>query len=270
MEIIQISGLSLYYDTEEQAVVDEIVLACEQSVEVIRSSWQLPVPHDCRVYVLTSWPRCVFRGAPLGSQILLALTLPLWYAEFKKRWHYSGGWSQRYGKRQVVGIKTPRLIGQTHEPIGESIFTKEVNLEQKVLSIVCHELTHAFSSHLQLPPWMNEGLAMVSVDRCLGRRTVLYETLQLLDGGDQADMSADKINLSAQTREEIVLLYVRGYWLTRFLADTHQDMINTLLKEPRSPQELEGLIAERLKVSQNSFWQEIDQLLVATYNLELT
>jgi hypothetical protein len=219
---------------------------------------------------MTTWPRCVFQGAPLGSQIVLGLTLPLWYAEFKKRWHYAGGWSQRYSGRQVVGIKAPRLIAQTPEPIGESIFIREENLEQKVLSIVCHELTHAFSSHLCLPTWMHEGLAMVSTDRCLGKPTVLRGTLQLLKAENQEQKGAEKINLNTQSREEIIKLYVRGYWLTCYLLETQPDLVHKLLNERTSHQELEGIITAELGIGQEAFWQEIDQLVVAKYNLEFT
>jgi hypothetical protein len=110
MESIAISGLTLYYDSDEKAAVDQLALACERSVQTISSSWQMRVPEDCRVYLLTSWPRCVFQGATAGSKILLGLTLPIWYREFKTRWYYAGGWSKRYGTRQVVGIKVPRKI----------------------------------------------------------------------------------------------------------------------------------------------------------------
>ena len=270
MESVPISGLTLYYDAAEEEAVDEIVIACERSIGTISSSWNLVAPKDCRVYILNTWPRCVFQGAPFRSQIVLGLTLPLWYAEFKKRWLYSGGWSQGYGERQVVGIKTPRLLARTPEPIGASIFIREEDLERKILSIICHELTHAFSSYLHLPTWLHEGLAMVSADRCLGKPTVLQDTLYLLGNGDQAQKSAQKLNLNTQSREEIVLLYVRGYWLTRFLTDTQPDLVNLLLSKHRNQPELEGLIAAELEIPKDTFWQEIDRRVVGTYDLELT
>jgi len=270
MERILISGLTIYYDAEEREAVDEIVLACERSVETITSSWQLAVPQNCRVYIMTTWPRCVFQGAPLGSQVILGFTLPLWYSEFKKRWYYAGGWSQSYGDRQVVGIKTPRLIAQTPDPMGVSLFIKQENIEQKVLSIVCHELTHAFSSHLCLPAWMNEGLAMVSTDRCLGRPTVRQDTLQLLKDENQEQRAAEKINLNTQSREVVVQLYVRGYWLTRYLVEIQPALMEKLLSLRISHQELEGFIASELDIGTDTFWQEIDQLVVAKYNFELT
>ena len=78
MESISIHGLKLYYDREERDAIDEMVLACDKSIQTITKSWQLKTPKDCRVYILSSWPKCVFLGAPLGSQILLGVTLPFW------------------------------------------------------------------------------------------------------------------------------------------------------------------------------------------------
>ncbi len=270
MENTPISGLTLYYDPGESEAVDQLAIACEQSVQTITSNWQLAAPQDCRVYLLTSWPRCVFQGAPFGSQILLGITLPLWYREFKTRWHYAGGWSKRYGTRQVVGIKAPRLIAQSPDPMGESIFIKEENLQLKVLSIVCHELTHAFSSHLALPTWINEGLAMVSADKCMDKPTVRLDTLQILRDADYTRGSAEQINLKTQSREQIIFLYVRGYWLTRYLAEIHPQLVVEFLSERLDHTEIESKISAALDIPQNKLWQEIDQVVLAHYSLEMT
>ena len=270
MESIQISGLTLYYDQEENDAVDEIVIACERSVQTIRESWQLETPGDCRVYILSSWPRCVFLGAPLGSQIILGLTLPLWYTAFKKRWFYSGGWSQNYGDRQVVGIKNPRLIAEIPDSFGDRIFISEEDLRQKVLSIVCHELTHACSSHLQLPTWMHEGLAMVSADKCLGKQTVLPDTLQLLSNGGASDKSSGDLRLRSQSRDEVILVYVRGYWLTRYLVDNYPDLVTDLLKRRYGQNEVGNLIASAMEIPQGGFWQDLDRRVYQSYSFELT
>lgn len=269
MERISISGLTIYYDADEHEAVDKVALACEQSVRSITSNWQLDIPQDCRVYILTTWPRCVFQGAPFGSQILLGLTLPMWYKEFKTRWLYSGGWSLQYGVRQVVGIKAPRLIVQTPDPIGTSIFVAFEN-NRKVLSITCHELTHAFSSHLRLPSWMHEGLAMISVDRCLGEQTVRQDTLQFLRNCTQTRDSIERIDLNKQSQDEIVLHYLRGYWLTRYLVDTQPELFNELLNVHYDRRELERSITEVLGIKQDEFWWEVDQLVIARYNHEAT
>lgn len=270
MERTSISGLTIFYDADEYEAVDIVALACEQSVRTITRYWRLDIPQDCRVYILTTWPRCVFQGAPFGSQILLGLTFPIWYKEFKKRWLYSGGWSQQYGVRQVVGIKAPRLLAHSPDPMGESIFITQEEIDQKILSIVSHELTHAFSSHLRLPSWMHEGLAMVSVDLCLGGPTVRHNTLHLLRNDAHPQGSVEKIDLTKQSREEIILLYARGYWLTRYLVETQPELIYELLKEQTDQQELERSIAEVLGINKEVFWQEVDQLVIARYEQEAT
>jgi len=58
--------------------------------------------------------------------------------------------------------------------------------------------------------------------------------------------------------------------LMRYLVDTQPDLVNKLLKKRYSHQELEGIIASALGIEESVFWQEIDQRVVHTYNLELT
>jgi hypothetical protein len=91
-----------------------------------------------------------------------------------------------------------------------------------------------------------------------------------LKAENQKQKGAEKINLKTQSREEIIQLYVRGYWLTCYLVETQPDLVHKLLNERFSHQELEELIAAELGIGQEAFWQEIDQLVVATYNLEFT
>jgi hypothetical protein len=268
VQITKIRGLRIYFDEEEKDSADQLIMACEQSLEAISDTWQLPVPEDCRVYLLASWPRCVFLGAPLGSQILLGLTLPLWYRDFHTRWQYAGGWSQRYGTRQVVGIKAPHLIGETKDAIGESIFVTLVDPDQKYLSIVCHELTHACTAVLNLPAWLNEGLAMVTVDRCLGQGTVLPESLDLLGNQEDGDEPAERLNMKTQSREAIILLYVRGYWLTRYLEETQVELLENILEGKYAADEIEARVSGELAVSPRSFWREADLLLLNTITIK--
>lgn len=270
MEMKSINGLTLYYDPEELGAAEVIQKACQQGINTIKELWHLSTPDDCRVYILTSWPRCVFQGAPLRTQILLGLTLPLWYSKFKKLWEFAGGWAQEYKNRRVVGIKSPRLIEHTFPTKGDSIFIQERNIEDKVLLIVSHELAHAFSSHLGLPSWLREGIAMVSADHSLGRPTVKPDTLNLLRDSNQKQSSPERINLQRQSQEDIALLYVRGYWITSYLLETHPDLVRSLLKKRISHEELEESIATTLGLAPDQFWVEIDNLVATHFTQEMT
>jgi len=168
----------------------------------------------------------------------------------------------------VVGIKAPRLIADTPLAMGDSLFVQQEDLDQKFLSIVCHELTHACSADLELPAWFNEGLAMVSVDRCLGTPSVLPSTLELLKSEGNLGEPGDRINLENQSREQIILLYVRGYWLTRYLVEEHPDLLREMLAGQIKPADFETRVGEILKLPPGPFWQQIDPFLADHYTQE--
>ena len=69
-------------------------------------------------------------------------------------------------------MKPPRLIQAGDGSIGERIFVKEAQVENKVQQIAYHELTQAFVAYLRLPAWLNEGLARLTVDRFTGHPMV--------------------------------------------------------------------------------------------------
>lgn len=79
---------------------------------------------------------------------------------------------------------------------------------------------------------------MVSSDRCLGKPNVLRETLQLLEEDNHKQKGTEQINLNTKSREEILLIYVRGYWLTQYLVETQPELVRKLLNQRFSHLEL--------------------------------
>lgn len=65
-------------------------------------------------------------------------------------------------------------------------------------------------------------------------------------------------------RDELLLLYVRGYWLTRYLEETRPALVKALLAERLSREELEETVAAAYGKDRERFWRELDREL-ATY-----
>jgi hypothetical protein len=65
-------------DPDEQATSDLIGGACAEALELIHESWGLGAPPDCRIFVMTSWLKFIFKSAPWSRRIWLAATLPVW------------------------------------------------------------------------------------------------------------------------------------------------------------------------------------------------
>ena len=265
METMTVQGLRVCYDAEEQEAADLIRRACARSVPIIHHLWGLETPEDCRVYVLTAFPRSVFLSAPWSWRILLGITLPLWYPRQRKMWPYAGGWEQRFGRRQTVGIKPPWLLEQAERSIGARIFYPERDIEEKVELTTCHELSHAFVAHLKLPAWFKEGHAMVTVDAYAEKPTVRAETLEALEGFPSQPSARSHRQTSVADPDGAVYLYTRGYWITRYLNDTQPELLRGLLVERMPHKALEGRIAASLGMDGEEFWQRIDPIVVAHF-----
>ena len=264
METMLVDGLTLYFDASEREAAELVRWACEKSVRFIRECWNLDTPEDLRVYVLASaWLRSTFHSAPWGWRILMGLTLPFWYFRARRLWQVAGGWQQQVGRRRIVGIKTPRLLSLGDSSMGNRIFIQEGDRASQIQRITCHELVHAHTAHLKLPVWLHEGLAMLTVDRFFERPTIKGETIETLHRSPGNTDGARKLDL--EDPDAVVYLYVRGYWLTRYIEETRPGLLKGLLARRYSHNELENKVATAYGMDRQRFWGEIDGIVTAHF-----
>ncbi len=260
-----ISGVRLVVDPGEQDTVDLIGVACGKAVPLIQECWGLETPRDCRIYVMTSWLGFVFQSAPWHWRIMLGATIPLWYSRARRTWPYSAAWTQRYGRRVVIGVKPPRLLEQSDRSIGVRIFVEEKDMRVNVQHVTCHELVHACSVHLRLPTWLNEGIATVTVDRFLERPTFREETLEFERGFPRKAAPPTYRELSRMGGEAIAYHGVRGYWLVRYLEEKCPGFLKRMFLLHRDPRTIEREMIAELGMEPGSFWGEIDDVVVGHF-----
>lgn len=268
METRQISdGIELCFPKKEREAAKLIEAACKRSIAVIEQLWGLRPIARCRVYVMTSWLGFAFRSAPWYARVVYAVFFPFWFNRVRKLWKCTGGWTQTHRSRSVVGIKPPRLIEQGDSRIGELIFIEEPDLEKKVEHITCHELTHALSAHLGLPVWLNEGIAMVAVDRYFGRPVVKTETLELLSSSAGKRIQGKYRSLGEMGDDDLARHYVLGYWAARLLLETRPKLLKELLAARMDHRSIEEQIAAELGFGGADFWSEMERAIVARIQL---
>jgi len=258
-----IRNLALLFEEGEDAAAELIASAGERSLDIIQDLWGLEAPALCRVYVMTSWRSFLFHSAPWPWRAYLAVTLPLRSARIQKVWDMAGGWTQRYGRQWVIGIKPPRLLQKVDAGLRGRVFIKR-EVEEWVRHNTCHELVHACSGHLRLPAWLQEGLAMVTVDRFAGKPTVKPETLEALANQSQGAKQKDT-NFS--NPDHLLYLAVRGYWITRFLVETQPGLLREQLVRHQPHEALEAALAAGLDLDPGDFWTQIDNLVITHYKL---
>jgi hypothetical protein len=259
----KINQITFYYSAEEQHDAEIIRKAISKITDVLSNQYNLHPPADCRVILMTDWHMFLEEGAPPLMKIFLPLIESLQGKRFEATWKVAGGWNQRMGSRQVTGIKPGRLIESADRRLGEEIFNPYDSIEEKVFSVTCHELTHAFTDALRLPSWLHEGLAMVFTDHAMNKETVNRETLTILKDSDTGRITRFSLN-----EEKILgLLYVRGYWLTRWLELENPDLLNSWLRKKLRPSEIDQQLAKKLNLQITNLWSMMDHFL-AEYFLQ--
>ena len=66
-------------------------------------------------------------------------------------------------------------------------------------------------------------------------------------------------------QDGLVYEVVRGYWLTRYLEDTQPQLLLDLLKQRYKPNMLEGKMADAYGMETDTFWQEINGMIVFSF-----
>jgi hypothetical protein len=262
MESMAVDGLAVYFESGERRAADLIGDASARSARLIHRSWGLDTPKDCRVYVMTSWQGFIVHSAPWYLWPAFVLLMPFWLGRIRQLWRVAGGWAQNYPGRRAVGVKPPRLMATADTSIGIRIFVEGADIEEKVENVACHELTHAFSAHLRLPMWLNEGLAMLTVDRYFDKQTIRSDTLDVIGRWKAGNGPARYRRLRVTSPDAIVYHYARGYWLTRYLAESHPELLTDLLARRLPQRKLERRVATAFGKTPAAFWATIDGVLV--------
>ena len=263
MESIIVDDITILFDPNEKPSADLLAETCAESIPVIFALWGLKVPPKCKIYVMTSWQKFLFQSAPWYRKIFIFLLFPLLYVQINRQWPKIAGWTLM--GQPIIGIKAPSLLDLQDKEIGKKIYVPESDLNKKVQGYLCHELVHVCANHLKLPLWLNEGIAMYTVDKLSGKPTVKLETLKLLDNNPQKHRFLNYRTLANANVDEIVYNYVRGYWLARYLEKNYPGFVSQLLQKRQDERELLKHISDRLSIRPNEFWSRIDHKIVEEF-----
>src|SRR4030042_1987846 len=267
METRKINSITVVYDPGEQETVDIISDTVERSLLRIHESWGLGNPHDCWIYVMTSWQEFFFQSAPWLWRILLAITFPFWYSRARRTWPYSAAWTLRVGGRVAIGIKPPRLLEVSDKSIGVLMFIEEKDVKIKLSHLTCHELTHACSVHLKLPAWLNEGIAAVTVDRLLEKQTIRSDSLELLRKFKTKEKPPTYQKLSRLDAEAIAYYGVLGYWFVKYLEDVRPGFLKQLFSSPPVSRIFDKVIAAELDIELDSLWSKVPEMIFVYFEM---
>jgi hypothetical protein len=202
--------------------------ACCRAVNFLQNTWSLKIP-KCHVYVTSKWQTMMLEHPPALYKTINKVSfifLRKRYVLLDGLWNRSAGWFQRYGKLCLIAIKPLREFEKMN--LTNSQLYVPMTAQEKFSNTLVHELTHAFTAHLKLPLWLNEGVALLTSEQALGYGAVKTETLDYLttpQGG------SSYYQLPKLSNEKFFYQYAKGYWLTRYLQEQHEDVLKQLLSK---------------------------------------
>ena len=235
---IKAAGVPIIYSPEYEQAASAMAGAVVETASILAQRWKLPVPRGCEVHVLTDWEEFLDRTVPRHLRLLFKLTKPLWRARVERTFPLAGGWMMPWRGRPAVGVKPPELLAQSQVGLGDRLFEPVPDLLEKVRHLTSHEFTHACTAHLKLPPWLNEGLAMRTVDHMVGHPTVL-EATRALAHSDLATLDSRSYRrVGPGDQDALIRLYATGYWATRQLEEKRPSVLGELLQRRRSARDV--------------------------------
>jgi hypothetical protein len=265
VNIIRIDQITVNFESEDKASANIIAGTCKESIALARDLWGLVSTDECRIYIMKSPVKFIFQSAPWYWTVALILMMPFWISRVKQIWKYAGAWTQRYGKRIAIGVKPPDIIEQSDRSIGTRLFIEEPDKNNKTRQFTCHELVHACSSHLPLPMWLNEGIAMETVDHLVGKKTVRTDSIDLLKKFLPKGPPRSLREIYRGGNEQITYYTIRGYWLIRYLEEVRPGLLKNMFAQKHDSKWIDGHISSALGMKSEDFWNKIDDILVSHF-----
>jgi hypothetical protein len=260
---VKVEGFEFVADLPTAPGAETISNAVTDSVPIIEEMWRFKRPRRAKVVVWTDWMDGYRKGIPSWQRLFLPLMRKRIETYGERLWKAVGGITLR-SQPPAVLIKPPHLLAEADVRLGEKLFVRLDDITDRVRSITCHELVHAYANSRALPPWLNEGIAMLTVDRFFGFDTVKPQTLELL--GTVVPPLRSYLRLTKLTDTELVNLYARGYWITRYLHEEHPATLRRLLGRRLGIGINERRLARAVGVTRRRLWSEIDGIVFDHYH----
>jgi len=260
MTITNYNNLQIFYNNNHISEVNIITQYHDEVEDGINNLWELDRPKEVNLYFINSFIEYIkysFINNSLLGKLLMVL-LPCIYLDFIRIWKEAAGLFVNIDSKYYIFLR--KYNENRSSKLGKYIFCKrQINSEEYLKSIYTHELTHVFSDKLDLPHWLNEGLALYTSEKIINDKIITNKSLELLNEKRTIISISD---LTLDNEIKMAYSYIKGYWTIRYLNELYPGFITKLLKKDKG-KDVVKKIAKKLGLDtkKNNFDKELNFIL---------
>jgi len=208
--------------------------------QFVFDEWGIQQQRKYSIFIADDWHVALHNLPLLRLRLKLSPNLHKGYNDM---WSRVRAWALHSTFRSNICIKENFDAEDKKDNPGRIIYDLSTDIYSSEI-VFCHELTHICTQHLRLPHWLEEGIAMLTVDKYFNLQTVSLSTLELLKQHPQHMLTSKIKWLEKPSATVIACQYAAGYWLSRYLHELHPDSFKYLLAKPRKEQEIKKHLTE--------------------------
>lgn len=227
----------------------------EKISNLISDLWGLIKPESIKIIITDSYTKYCLNIYSINELIALMIIFPYWLFKIRHFFKEIGAIDLNVEKPSIL-IKSMNFFKKKPEVgVGNLIYIESKNIQEKykhgfvslIISIRLHEI--------KCPKWLGSGIGSFTSEKFLSRNIVRKDTINLLSIQNK-NKDLNSVNTAYP--------HVLGYWTVRYLEENYPGFLKKIFKRYKG-EEIVDQIRLQLGLSQENFWDQLDELLYENY-----
>lgn len=260
----KIKELNIFFQNEYTLEKNIIENNYDDILNLIFELWEFNRPAKIDIYIMKSdFKFAIMTHSIVQKLLLITFYLPFWILferETRKKWQAVSHFQRKY---PIILLKPIEAYDRLDKSIGKHIYIdgKIYKKKDQFLITLCDQLVNICIPP-KVPIWINEGISTFTVENFIKKPKYKNESILLLK--NDCKMIKNVHELSKVSDTCIAYNYAKGYWTVRYLEENYPGFLKETFMKYEG-EEIVERIRLKLGLSEEDFWEQLDELLYENY-----
>lgn len=250
----KINGAEIIF---EEKYLDEKKIVKENYIKlskIINDLWGFNKPENIKIFITDSDIKYSFYAYSFFQNFIILILFPFWYIKTRNSFKTIGVIDIN-AKYPSILIKSMKFMGSIESNVSGTIYKEFNNIELKYKYGYLSLLIRIRSDESKLPRWLGSGISSFTSEIFFSRNVVSKDTIEFLC---LQNKNKDLNNYNT------VYPHVLGYWTVRYLEENYPGFLKETFMKYEG-EEIVERIRLKLGLSEEDFWEQLDELLYENY-----